>query len=125
LVDQTEVVEGERDRATIAELATHGERTLRRLERLRIVAAQPVQLAHVVDGGGDAALVARVLEEHERRLEVLLRVVETTGVAIEAADACMRSAALGFQVQTIRAHQHLVERVERFVVLAEHLETSP
>ena len=71
---------------------------------------------------GDAALVVRVLEEREGRLEVLLRVVEATGIAIEAADAGVRGAALGLQVQAIRADEHLVEGVERLVVLAEDLE---
>ena len=56
----------------------------------------------------------------DSRLE--LRVVEATGVAVESTDARVRGAALGLQVQAVRADEHLVERVERLVVAAEHLE---
>ena len=103
-------------------LPSHAERALRVLERLFVVAVQPVELADVVDRARDAALVARLFEETKRGAQVLRGFVEAARVAIEAPDAPVRGAAARSQVESIRDGEHLAKRDERLVVAPEQLQ---
>src|SRR5205823_1873967 len=122
LVHEAEVVQAERDRSPVAPRAAHDEAALRELERARVVAAQPVELSDVVDGAGDPAIVGRVVEELQRRLQVLRRLLEAPRLAVQATDPAVRRAPLRAQIEAERAREHLAEDPERLLFAPEHLE---
>ena len=123
-IDEAEVVERERDGAPVAELARRTvSDALRGLEGASDSRRGASELADVVDGRWRCrarrwtprtATEARPRDASARRRGGPCRE--------EAADAGVRGAALRLEVEPVRADQHLVEGVERLVVLAEDLE---
>ena len=105
LVDEAEVVERERDARAVAELAAHGERPLRVLERQR--GSRPGASGACRCRRACSRCRARPAPARRARAprELAARFVEAPRLAVEAPDARVRRAALAPQIEPPRARR--------------------